>query len=269
LKPATLALADGTLFTGFSFGADGHTTGEVVFTTGMTGYQEVLTDPSFKAQIVTMTAVQIGNYGINAEDVESSGPMVAGFVVRALSPVASSWRSTGCLSDYLARADIPGLQEIDTRALTKKLRVDGAMKACLSTEGLSDTEAISRAKAGKGIVGADCVKDTACVALRVPWMCRAIRCAASFRRKAPTSPSSSDRDNSMSTSTSFASWSSSARATSCASAKSLPTRGWGSATRRSRASVAVTASAASPSRRPDGTTSSRARRCSTTPRRTT
>jgi len=161
-QPGILALEDGSVFRGLAFGATRTVTGEAVFNTSMTGYQEVVTDPSYFGQIVTMTAVQIGNYGINAEDVESKGPMVAGFVVRELSPITSSWRSTGSLADYLAQAHIPGLQEIDTRALTKKLRVDGAMKACLSTEGLSDEEAVARAKAWNGIVGADFVKDTTC-----------------------------------------------------------------------------------------------------------
>ena len=161
-KPGILALEDGSVFRGLAFGAARTVAGEAVFNTSMTGYQEVLTDPSYFGQIVTMTAVQIGNYGINAEDVESSGPMVAGFVVRELSPIASNWRSKGTLSDYLARNNIPGLQEVDTRAITKKLRVDGAMKACLSTEGLSDAEAIERARGWKGMIGADFVKDTTC-----------------------------------------------------------------------------------------------------------
>lgn len=162
LKSGVLALEDGSVFRGLAFGAARTVSGEAVFNTSMTGYQEVLTDPSYFGQIVTMTAVQIGNYGINEEDVESDGPKVAGFVVRELSPVASNWRSTGDLSSYLSRNNVPGLQEIDTRALTKKLRVDGAMKACLSTEGLSDAEAIDRAKNWEGIVGVDFVKEVSC-----------------------------------------------------------------------------------------------------------
>jgi carbamoyl-phosphate synthase small subunit len=161
-KSGILALEDGSVFRGLAFGATRTVTGEAVFNTSMTGYQEVLTDPSYFGQIVTMTAVQIGNYGVNAEDVESVGPMVAGFVVRELSPVASNWRSTGDLSTYLAKHNIPGLQEVDTRAITKKLRVDGAMKACLSTEALSDAEAVARAQAWDGMLGADFVKDTTC-----------------------------------------------------------------------------------------------------------
>jgi carbamoyl-phosphate synthase small subunit len=162
LQPGILALEDGSVFRGLAFGAARTVTGEAVFNTSMTGYQEVVTDPSYFGQIVTMTAVQIGNYGVNAEDTESKGPMVAGFVVRELSPIVSSWRSTGSLADYLSRANIPGLQEVDTRAITKKLRVDGAMKACLSTECLTDEEAVARARNWPGIVGADFVKDTTC-----------------------------------------------------------------------------------------------------------
>ncbi len=159
---AILALADGKVFTGVGFGAEGETAGEVVFNTSMTGYQEILTDPSYFGQIVTMTAVQIGNYGLTDEDDESGGPKVAGFVVRELSPVASNWRSQTGLDAYLKKFGIPGVQEIDTRALTKKLRVDGAMKACLSTRPISDEEAVRRARAWTSIVGADYVKDVSC-----------------------------------------------------------------------------------------------------------
>lgn len=162
LKSGVLALEDGSIFRGLAFGAERTVTGEAVFNTSMTGYQEVLTDPSYFGQIVAMTAVQIGNYGINDEDVESDGPKVAGFVVRELSPVASNWRSASDLNSYLLNNNIPGLQEIDTRALTKKLRVDGAMKACLSTEELSDSDAIERAKSWGGIVGVDFVKEVTC-----------------------------------------------------------------------------------------------------------
>ena len=158
-----LALEDGSIFRGSAFGGTRTVVGEAVFNTSMTGYQEVLTDPSYFGQIVTMTAVQIGNYGINDEDTESAGgPKVAGFVVRENSPVASNWRSRGSLDDYLRRHEVPGLEEVDTRAITKKLRVRGAMKACLSTEGLSDQEAVERARAWPGIVGFDFVKDVTC-----------------------------------------------------------------------------------------------------------
>ena len=134
-------------------GAEGETSGEVVFNTSLTGYQEILTDPSYKGQIVAMTYPQIGNYGINEEDVESWRPHVAGFVVRELSTVASNWRSSRSLPEYLAAFDIPAVQGIDTRALTKILRVKGAMKSCVSTEGISDQEAVARAREWRGIVG--------------------------------------------------------------------------------------------------------------------
>jgi carbamoyl-phosphate synthase small subunit len=164
-KAGVLALEDGSVFRGFAFGAERTVVGEAVFNTSMTGYQEVLTDPSYFGQIVTMTAVQIGNYGVNDEDVESAGgPKVAGFVVREASAVASNWRSRGSLEDYLKRFSIPGLDEVDTRAITKKLRVGGAMKACLSTEGLSDREAVDRARGWPGLVGFDFVKEVTCAA---------------------------------------------------------------------------------------------------------
>ncbi|TVR53477.1 MAG: carbamoyl-phosphate synthase small subunit [Puniceicoccaceae bacterium] len=160
--PGILALEDGTVFEGLGFGAAATVAGEAVFNTSMTGYQEILTDPSYYGQIVAMTAPQIGNYGVTPEDEESNAPKAAGFVVRELSPVRSNWRSTGDLADYLAGHGIPGLQEVDTRALTKRLRVHGAMKACLSTEGLSREEAVRRARDWSGIVGADFVQQVTC-----------------------------------------------------------------------------------------------------------
>jgi carbamoyl-phosphate synthase small subunit len=125
----------------------------------MTGYQEIITDPSYFGQIVTMTAPQIGNYGLTPQDEESGGPKCAGLVVRELSPVVSNWRSTSSLHDYLARYGIPGLSEIDTRALTKKLRVSGAMKCCLSTLPINDEDAVQRARAWQDMTGSDYVKD--------------------------------------------------------------------------------------------------------------
>src|SRR4249919_3412690 len=127
-KPAKLALEDGTVFTGTSIGADGEVDGEVCFNTSMTGYQEILTDPSYRGQIVTMTYPEIGNYGVNSEDVESGKPQLAGFVVRNHSSVASNFRSDGTLDDYLARHGVVGLAGIDTRALVRKLRQVGALK---------------------------------------------------------------------------------------------------------------------------------------------
>jgi carbamoyl-phosphate synthase small subunit len=161
-QPAILALADGSVFHGAAFGADATIAGECVFNTSLTGYQEILTDPSYFGQIVTMTAVQIGNYGINPEDEESSGPKCSGFVVREVSPVVSNWRSRMSLGDYLKKHGIPGISEVDTRALTKKLRVDGAMKCCLSTLPLSADEAVARARAWRDMAGSDYVKDTTC-----------------------------------------------------------------------------------------------------------
>ncbi|MBS0630650.1 MAG: glutamine-hydrolyzing carbamoyl-phosphate synthase small subunit [Verrucomicrobia bacterium] len=168
-KPGVLALEDGSVFRGLAFGADATIAGECVFNTSMTGYQEILTDPSYFGQIVTMTAVQIGNYGLSPEDEESSGPKCAGFVVREVSPIVSNWRSRISLPDYLRKHGIPGLSEIDTRALTKKLRVDGAMKSCLSTLPISDDEAIARARGWRDMAGSDYVKDVTC---REPYLWR-------------------------------------------------------------------------------------------------
>src|SRR6218665_2852192 len=144
-KPAILALEDGSVFRGTAFGASATIAGECVFNTSMTGYQEILTDPSYFGQIVTMTAVQIGNYGITDADSESAVPKCSGFVVREVSPIVSNWRSSISLDAYLKKYGIPGVSEIDTRALTKKLRVTGAMKACISTLAISDEEAVKRA----------------------------------------------------------------------------------------------------------------------------
>jgi len=156
---AILALEDGSLFVGDGFGAKASACGEVCFNTSMTGYQEILTDPSYKGQIVTMTYPLIGNYGVNAQDVESWRPHVAGFVIRELSPVVSNWRADHSLADYLKDNGIPGIQGIDTRALTKKLRVRGALNGFISTENLSEAEAIARARDWPGLAGVDYVKE--------------------------------------------------------------------------------------------------------------
>lgn len=156
---AVLALEDGSLFHGAGFGARASASGEVCFNTSMTGYQEILTDPSYKGQIVTMTYPLIGNYGVNPDDVESWKPHVAGFVIRELSPVVSNWRASLSLGEYLEQNGIPGIQGIDTRALTRKLRVRGAMNGFLSTEGISDGEALKRAREWPGLVGVDYVKE--------------------------------------------------------------------------------------------------------------
>src|SRR5437763_10410825 len=156
---AILALEDGSLFRGEAFGARASACGEVCFNTSMTGYQEILTDPSYKGQIVTMTYPLIGNYGVNRQDVESWRPHVSGFVIRELSPVISNWRADYSLDEYLQQNGIPGIQGIDTRALTKKLRVSGAMKGFISTEEISDSEAVQRARKWSGLIGIDYVKE--------------------------------------------------------------------------------------------------------------
>jgi len=143
---AILALEDGSVFHGEGFGAKASACGEVCFNTSMTGYQEILTDPSYKGQIVTMTYPLIGNCGVNSQDVESWRPHAAGFVIRELSPVVSNWRADHSLEEYLERNGIPGIQGIDTRALTKKLRVRGALNGFISTEKTSPAEAVRRAR---------------------------------------------------------------------------------------------------------------------------
>ena len=154
-----LAFEDGTVFRGKAFGAKTASVGEACFNTSMSGYQEILTDPSYFSQIVVMTAVQVGNYGIIPEDVESDGPKVCGFVVREISPVASNWRSRSSIQEYLIEAGIPGVEGVDTRAITKKLREAGSMKACISSEGISEDEAVERARAFGGLLGVDFVKE--------------------------------------------------------------------------------------------------------------
>lgn len=154
-----IAFEDGTVFRGRAFGAAATNVGEACFNTSMSGYQEILTDPSYFSQIVTMTAVQIGNYGICPDDVESDGPKVKGFIVREISPVASNWRSNISIQDYLAKAGIPGVEGVDTRAITKKLRVSGALKACITTEDISEAEAVKQAKEFGGLIGVDFVKE--------------------------------------------------------------------------------------------------------------
>jgi carbamoyl-phosphate synthase small subunit len=144
---AILALEDGTIFRGVSFGAAQTQAGEICFNTAMTGYQEVLTDPSYRGQIVAMTYPLVGNYGVNLLDVESAAPQVRGFVIEELSPLASNWRSQGSLHEFLLSHGIPGIQGIDTRALTRRLRKSGAMRACIAMEGVGDEDAVRRAKA--------------------------------------------------------------------------------------------------------------------------
>jgi carbamoyl-phosphate synthase small subunit len=156
---AKLALEDGTVYTGRAFGAAGETFGEVVFNTSMTGYQEVLTDPSYKGQIVAMTYPLIGNYGINDDDRESQKPQVEGFIVRELSRVPSNYRSQRTLDDYLRANRVIGLEGIDTRALVRRLRVRGTMTGVLSTTELDDAALVHKARNCPGIVGRDLVKE--------------------------------------------------------------------------------------------------------------
>lgn len=158
-QTAKLALEDGTVLAGTSFGAQGEVDGEVCFNTSMTGYQEILTDPSYRGQIVTMTYTEIGNYGVNAEDVESSKPHLAGFVVRQRSRRVSNFRAQGDLDEYLTRWGIVGLEGIDTRALVRRLRIHGAMKGVLSTTDLDDARLVAKAKASPGLVGRDLVRE--------------------------------------------------------------------------------------------------------------
>jgi carbamoyl-phosphate synthase small subunit len=156
---ALLALEDGRVFRGEAFGASGTTTGEICFNTSLSGYQEVLTDPSYFGQIVAMTNPHIGNYGINVLDEEARGPQVRGLVIEELSEAPSNWRSEESLHDYLHRHGIPGIQEVDTRALTKHLRQAGAMKACLTTEAMTPEQAVDCARRGDGVVGMDFVRE--------------------------------------------------------------------------------------------------------------
>jgi carbamoyl-phosphate synthase small subunit len=157
-----LALEDGRVFRGRSFGATGETSGEVVFNTSMTGYQEVLTDPSYRGQIVTMTCPEIGNYGTNPDDVESATPQVRGFVVRSVSVLPSSWRARQGLPQYLREHDVVGIAEIDTRALTRHIRTRGAMKGILSTLDRDEVSLVAKARQAPGLLDQDLVGAVSC-----------------------------------------------------------------------------------------------------------
>jgi carbamoyl-phosphate synthase small subunit len=167
-QKAMLVLEDGAVFEGWSFGFSGEKAGEIVFNTSMTGYQEILTDPSYKGQIVTMTYPHIGNYGINEEDIESQGPKVEGFIVKENSSIFSNWRGDQSLSDYLISNRIMGVEGMDTRAITKHIRLAGAMKAVLSTEDLDRDRLIEKAKTSAGLIGRDLVKEVTCKTPH-PW----------------------------------------------------------------------------------------------------
>ena len=159
---ALIALEDGTIFEGISFGASGERLGEIVFNTSMTGYQEIMTDPSYKGQIVTMTYPLIGNYGINKEDIESSGPKVEGFIIKEKSKIASNWRSEKSLERYLKENNIIGIEGVDTRSLTLHIRTKGAMKGIISTIDLNPKSLIKKAKNSPGLIGRDLVKEVTC-----------------------------------------------------------------------------------------------------------
>jgi len=165
-RPALLVLEDGRTFEGVGLGATGETAGEVVFNTSLTGYQEILTDPSYRGQIVTMTYPLIGNYGLNPEDVESRRPFVEGFVVKEASPAPSSWRSGETLDAYLCRQNIVGIQGVDTRALTRHLREKGAKIGIISTQDLNARSLRRKARAHPGLVGRDLVRE---VTTDKPW----------------------------------------------------------------------------------------------------
>ena len=160
--PAILALEDGKIFRGQSFGASAERCGELVFNTSMTGYQEILTDPSYKGQIVAMTYPLIGNYGINEEDVESCKPFVEGFVVKEYSKIASNWRSQKTLGDYLKENQIVGIEGVDTRAITLHIRQAGALKAVISTIDFDEKSLIKKVKGSRGLLGRDLVKEVVC-----------------------------------------------------------------------------------------------------------
>ncbi len=159
---AILALEDGKIYRGYSFGAEGEAYGEIVFNTSMMGYQEILTDPSYKGQMVCMTYPLIGNYGVNAEDVESRQPFVEGFIVKEVSRIHSNWRSTMDLGSYLQQNKVVGIEGIDTRSLTKHLREEGAKKGVISTTDLDEKSLVKKAKNSPGLVGRDLIKEVMC-----------------------------------------------------------------------------------------------------------
>jgi carbamoyl-phosphate synthase small subunit len=159
LAPALLALEDGSVYHGLAFGAAEDRAGELVFNTAMTGYQEILTDPSYRGQIMLMTAPEIGNVGVNSEDYESAHPFCAGFVVRNLSPRASNWRAQGGLGEFMAKHGVAGIVGIDTRAITRRLRIGGAQRALITRKVDDVTGAVERARKHPSLEGRDLVKE--------------------------------------------------------------------------------------------------------------
>ncbi len=182
--PALLALADGTTWPGVAFGAPGERTGEVVFNTSLTGYQEILTDPSYHGQIVVLTQPHIGNYGANPEDDESSRPWAAGLVVRALSPLASNWRATVSLDDYLRERGVPGIAEVATRALVRHIRTHGAQNAALSSLDPDPQRLVALARSAPDMNGLDLAREVTCTA-PYAWPPEA---ASGFEAPAPQPP---------------------------------------------------------------------------------
>ena len=168
MKSAMLALADGAVFEGVAYGAEGETVGEVVFNTSMSGYQEILTDPSYKGQIVTMTSPLIGNTGVNPEDMESRHPFLEGFIIKEGSAIPSNWRATGSLEAYLCECGVVGIQGIDTRALTRHIRDCGSQAGVISTTDLDPKSLAAKAQAWPGFIGRDLVKEVCCDA-PFPW----------------------------------------------------------------------------------------------------
>ena len=166
MKPAILAIEDGSVFRGRAVGADGESPGELVFNTSMSGYQEILTDPSYAGQIVTMTCPHIGNYGVNEDDVESDKPYVRGFVMRECCFEPSNWRATSSLPDYLKRHGVVAIDGVDTRHITRLLRTKGAMKAIISTVDADADALVARARASADMAGSDFVKD---VSVKTPY----------------------------------------------------------------------------------------------------
>ncbi|MBU1261661.1 carbamoyl phosphate synthase small subunit, partial [bacterium] len=157
-----IALEDGRIFEGYSFAGSGERYGEIVFNTSMMGYQEILTDPSYKGQIVTMTYPLIGNYGVNEEDIESDKPQTEGFVVKEYSRIYSNFRAREGLKEYLEKYNVLGIEGVDTRALTKHIRTKGAMKAVISTSDLDHESLVAKAKASPSLIGRDLVKEVTC-----------------------------------------------------------------------------------------------------------
>jgi carbamoyl-phosphate synthase small subunit len=190
-QTAKLALEDGTVYSGTSFGAEGEVDGEVCFNTSMTGYQEILTDPSYRGQIVAMTYPQIGNYGVNDEDAESARPFLSGFIVREASRVASNFRSQQSLGDFLKQSGVVGIEGIDTRALVRRTRIHGALKGVLSTVDLDDASLVAKAKASPGLVGRDLVREV------MPTEARAWDTGLSRWSKLDESPAAQPSGNSM------------------------------------------------------------------------